>query len=52
MLPCSASAGPRPPQVNTDPYGDGWMIKVKLTNKGQLDELMDATAYTSFCEGN
>ncbi|KAL4458719.1 hypothetical protein ABPG75_013584 [Micractinium tetrahymenae] len=37
--------------INNEPYGDGWMIKVKLTNKGQLDGLMDAAAYTSFCEG-
>ncbi len=40
-----------PSQVNSDPYWDGWMIKVKLSNKGQLDELMDAAAYKSFCEG-
>ncbi|KAL4426704.1 hypothetical protein ABPG77_004760 [Micractinium sp. CCAP 211/92] len=40
-----------PEVVNSDPYWDGWMIKVKLSNKGQLDELMDAAAYKSFCEG-
>ena len=38
------------PQVNTDPFGEGWMIKVKLSNKGELDELMDSAAYSSFCE--
>ena len=37
-------------QVNTDPFGEGWMIKVKLSNKGELDELMDSAAYSSFCE--
>lgn len=42
---------PNPAQINTEPYGEGWMIKVKLTNKGQVDKLMDADAYTSFCEG-
>jgi len=31
--------------VNTDPYGDGWMIKIKLSDATQLDELMDVTAY-------
>ncbi len=34
-----------PEQVNKDPYGEGWMIKVKLTNLAELDELLDAEAY-------
>ena len=29
------------------PYGEGWMIKIKLTNPAELDELMDADAYTA-----
>ena len=33
--------------INTDPYGEGWMIKIKLTNPAELDELMDADAYTA-----
>jgi glycine cleavage system H protein len=37
-------------QVNGDPYGDGWMIKVKLTNKGDLDSLMSAADYEKKCE--
>lgn len=31
--------------VNSDPYGDGWMIKIKLSDPSQLDELMDAATY-------
>jgi glycine cleavage system H protein len=31
--------------VNSDPYGDGWIIKVKVSDKGALDQLMDAAAY-------
>ena len=31
--------------VNTDPYGEGWMIKIKLSNPAELDGLMDVTAY-------
>ncbi|WMX13950.1 MULTISPECIES: glycine cleavage system protein GcvH [unclassified Aureispira] len=31
--------------VNSDPYGEGWMIKIKLSDPAQLDELMDAAAY-------
>lgn len=34
-----------PEAVNKDPYGDGWMIKVKLSNPGELDALLDAAGY-------
>jgi glycine cleavage system H protein len=34
-----------PESVNTDPYGDGWMIKVKLSPGADLSGLMDADAY-------
>lgn len=34
-----------PEDVNSDPYGDGWMIKIKLTNPSQVDALMDAETY-------
>lgn len=34
-----------PELVNTDPYGDGWMIKVKISNAADLDALMDAAGY-------
>jgi glycine cleavage system H protein len=34
-----------PESVNNNPYGDGWMVKVKLTNPADLDELMDSNAY-------
>ncbi|MBU2874077.1 glycine cleavage system protein GcvH [Marinobacter salexigens] len=35
-----------PEKVNEDPYGDGWMFKVKLADKGELDGLMDADTYS------
>ncbi|MBN8643260.1 MAG: glycine cleavage system protein GcvH [Flavobacteriales bacterium] len=34
-----------PESVNADPYGDGWMIKVKIADASQLDELLDSEAY-------
>lgn len=34
-----------PEAVNTDPYGDGWMVKVELSNTAELADLMDAAAY-------
>ncbi|MCQ2277434.1 MAG: glycine cleavage system protein GcvH [Bacteroidales bacterium] len=36
-----------PALVNSDPYGEGWIIKVKMTEPAQVDELMDAAAYTA-----
>lgn len=34
-----------PEVVNSDPYGDGWMIKVKMSDLSQVDDLLDAAAY-------
>ena len=34
-----------PELVNTDPYGDGWMIEVELADPAQIDDLLDAAAY-------
>ena len=34
-----------PETVNSDPYGDGWMIKIKMDDSSQLDNLLDAKAY-------
>jgi glycine cleavage system H protein len=34
-----------PELVNSDPYGEGWMIKVKLSDTSQYDQLLDAATY-------
>ena len=34
-----------PEKVNTDPYGDGWMVKMKMDNPDDVNQLMDAEAY-------
>jgi glycine cleavage system H protein len=34
-----------PGKINSDPYGDGWMVKVKLSNPSEADDLMDSEAY-------
>lgn len=34
-----------PEAVNDDPYGEGWMVKIKINDASQLDGLMDAEAY-------
>lgn len=39
-----------PEAVNTDPFGDAWMIKIKISDASDLDGFMDAAAYAKFCE--
>lgn len=34
-----------PEKVNTDPYGEGWMIKISISDASQIDELLSASAY-------
>ncbi len=34
-----------PEMVNSDPYGEAWMVKIDIVDPGELDELMDAAAY-------
>lgn len=36
--------------VNSDPYGQGWMLAIRLSDPSELDKLMDAAAYTKFLE--
>ncbi|HPM78424.1 MAG TPA: glycine cleavage system protein GcvH [bacterium] len=37
-----------PETVNGDPYVGGWMVKIKMSNPAELDELMDAAAYEKY----
>jgi glycine cleavage system H protein len=39
-----------PELVNKDPYGKGWMVKIKLSDTSQLDELLSADAYKKMIE--
>jgi glycine cleavage system H protein len=39
-----------PQAINEDPYGAGWLVRVRLTEPSQVDELMDVTAYKAFLE--
>ena len=43
--------GDAPGTVNEDALGKGWFAKVKMSNKAELDGLMDDAAYKTFCEG-
>jgi len=37
-----------PESVNTDPYGDGWMVRLKMDNPGEVDALLSAEEYEEF----
>ncbi len=39
-----------PEAINEDPYGEGWMVKVKPYDTSELDDLMDSDEYTEFIE--
>ena len=39
-----------PEKINTDPYGEAWMVVVKLADPGALEGLMDAAAYKAYVE--
>ena len=42
------SLNDEPEKVNKDPYGDGWMIKVKMSAPGEVDSLLTAAEYEDF----
>jgi glycine cleavage system H protein len=38
-------ASERPELINEDPYGEGWMVRIKVTDTSEADQLLDAAAY-------
>ncbi len=40
-----------PEKVNTDPYGDGWMVKIRFSDASELDDLLSAEEYSEIIEG-
>ena len=45
VLEFNASLHDAPDKVNKDPYGEGWMVKIKMTNPAELDSLLSAEDY-------
>ncbi|MBL7830198.1 MAG: glycine cleavage system protein GcvH [Saprospiraceae bacterium] len=43
----SEAGGDNPALINTDPYGEGWIIKIKLSNPDELSSLLDTNAYSA-----
>jgi glycine cleavage system H protein len=46
----NSAVSDQPEKINDDPYGDGWLVKVRLSDPGEVDSLMDAAAYRSFVD--
>jgi glycine cleavage system H protein len=47
IIEFNAGLEANPESVNTDPYGDGWMVKVKMSDTSELEGLLDAAAYVA-----
>ena len=50
VVEVNESLADKPELVNTDPYSDGWMIKIKLTTPDEVDELMNAEDYEDYIQ--
>jgi glycine cleavage system H protein len=45
IVAVNEALGDSPERINEDPYGEGWMVKVKLSDPGEVDGLLDVAAY-------
>jgi glycine cleavage system H protein len=48
VIAVNESLQDEPEKVNTDPYGDAWMVRVRLANSGEIDSLLSAAEYEDF----
>ena len=48
VVESNRALGDAPQSVNEDPHGAGWLCKIRMTNPGESEALMDAAAYSSF----
>lgn len=51
VIEVNESLADAPEAVNADPYGSGWMVRVRLSDSAEADGLMDAVAYEASLEG-
>ena len=51
ILETNPALADRPEIVNADPYGEGWMIKIKLSNTEELKDLLSAADYEAYIKG-
>ena len=48
ILEVNSAVADAPETVNADPYGEGWLVRVRLTDPSEVDSLLDAEAYRQF----
>jgi glycine cleavage system H protein len=48
VLEVNAKVVNAPETVNEDPYGEGWLIRIRMSDPAEVDELLDAEAYRAF----
>jgi glycine cleavage system H protein len=51
VLAVNGAVAERPEIVNEDPYGDGWLVRVRLSDPSELDALLDEPAYREYLGG-
>ena len=51
IIEVNEALGDDPSTINADPYGEGWMVKVRLTDPAERDSLMDAASYSATLGG-
>ena len=50
IIAVNSAAAENPELINEDPYGEGWLVKVRLSDPGEMEALLDATAYKAMLE--
>ncbi|HEX4467288.1 MAG TPA: glycine cleavage system protein GcvH [Solirubrobacteraceae bacterium] len=51
IVEVNSALGQNPATINEDPYGEGWLVKIRMTDPGEQEALMDAAAYTATLSG-
>lgn len=51
ILEVNQALGDDPASINSDPYGGGWLVKVRLSDPAEVDALMDSAAYQQMLDG-
>jgi len=51
VLAVNGAVSDRPEIVNEDPYGEGWLVRVRLSDPSELDDLLDEPAYREYLGG-
>ena len=50
IIEVNAALEDSPEVVNADPFGAGWMVKIRADDQSALDAMMDAASYAAYCD--